>query len=166
MKAAAKELDFERAAAIRDEIRGLREMEIFRSVGVGDRCGDPESCAGVGVGRGSACSRVALHEGLGVRSRAGSLTKIRGRSVGGRPSVRRVEARLDPPPRTAMTTAALPLPTRAVGRQRPRRRPGRRPTGIEQGIAEPHCERGTSCARGVRGQAVQTTARAGQPDAS
>ena len=31
MKAAAKELDFEKAAAIRDEIRGLRELEIFRS---------------------------------------------------------------------------------------------------------------------------------------
>jgi excinuclease ABC subunit B len=31
MKAAAKELDFERAAALRDEIRGLRELEIFRS---------------------------------------------------------------------------------------------------------------------------------------
>ncbi|HEY1252160.1 MAG TPA: excinuclease ABC subunit UvrB [Thermoanaerobaculia bacterium] len=31
MRAAAKELDFESAAAIRDEIRGLREMEIFRS---------------------------------------------------------------------------------------------------------------------------------------
>jgi excinuclease ABC subunit B len=30
MKAAAKELDFERAAALRDEIRGLRELEIFR----------------------------------------------------------------------------------------------------------------------------------------
>src|SRR5689334_12002138 len=30
MKAAAKELDFETAAAIRDEIRGLRELEIFR----------------------------------------------------------------------------------------------------------------------------------------
>jgi excinuclease ABC subunit B len=31
MKAAAKELDFETAAAIRDEIRSLREMEIFRT---------------------------------------------------------------------------------------------------------------------------------------
>jgi excinuclease ABC subunit B len=31
MKAAAKELDFERAAALRDEIRGLRELEIFRA---------------------------------------------------------------------------------------------------------------------------------------
>ena len=31
MKAAAKELDFERAASLRDEIRGLRELEIFRS---------------------------------------------------------------------------------------------------------------------------------------
>ncbi len=31
MKAAAKELDFEKAAALRDEIRGLRELEIFRS---------------------------------------------------------------------------------------------------------------------------------------
>ncbi len=31
MKAAAKELDFERAAALRDEIRGLRELEIFRT---------------------------------------------------------------------------------------------------------------------------------------
>ena len=31
MKAAAKELDFEKAAAVRDEIRGLRELEIFRS---------------------------------------------------------------------------------------------------------------------------------------
>ena len=31
MKAAAKELDFEKAAAMRDEIRGLRELEIFRS---------------------------------------------------------------------------------------------------------------------------------------
>ncbi len=30
MRAAAKELDFETAAAIRDEIRGLRELEIFR----------------------------------------------------------------------------------------------------------------------------------------
>ena len=31
MKAAAKELDFERAAAMRDEIRSLRELEIFRT---------------------------------------------------------------------------------------------------------------------------------------
>jgi excinuclease ABC subunit B len=31
MKAAAKELDFEKAASVRDEIRGLRELEIFRS---------------------------------------------------------------------------------------------------------------------------------------
>ena len=31
MKAAAKELDFERAAGLRDEIRGLRELEIFRT---------------------------------------------------------------------------------------------------------------------------------------
>ena len=31
MKAAAKELDFEKAAALRDEIRGLRELEIFRT---------------------------------------------------------------------------------------------------------------------------------------
>jgi excinuclease ABC subunit B len=31
MKAAARELDFEKAAALRDEIRGLRELEIFRS---------------------------------------------------------------------------------------------------------------------------------------
>ncbi|MEX0878431.1 MAG: excinuclease ABC subunit UvrB [Thermoanaerobaculia bacterium] len=31
MKAAAKELDFERAAALRDEIRRLRELEIFRT---------------------------------------------------------------------------------------------------------------------------------------
>jgi excinuclease ABC subunit B len=31
MKAAAKELDFEKAASLRDEIRGLRELEIFRS---------------------------------------------------------------------------------------------------------------------------------------
>ncbi len=31
MRAAAKELDFERAAQIRDEIRGLRELEIFRA---------------------------------------------------------------------------------------------------------------------------------------
>src|SRR5206468_4777130 len=31
MKGAARELDFEKAAAIRDEIRGLRELEIFRS---------------------------------------------------------------------------------------------------------------------------------------
>jgi len=30
MRAAAKELDFERAAAIRDELRALRELEIFR----------------------------------------------------------------------------------------------------------------------------------------
>ncbi len=30
MKTAAKELDFEKAAALRDEIRGLRELEIFR----------------------------------------------------------------------------------------------------------------------------------------
>ena len=30
MKAAAKELDFERAAQIRDELRGLRELQIFR----------------------------------------------------------------------------------------------------------------------------------------
>jgi excinuclease ABC subunit B len=30
MKAAAKELDFEKAAALRDEIRALRELEIFR----------------------------------------------------------------------------------------------------------------------------------------
>jgi excinuclease ABC subunit B len=31
MKSAAKQLDFEKAAALRDEIRGLRELEIFRS---------------------------------------------------------------------------------------------------------------------------------------
>ncbi|MET0620918.1 MAG: UvrB/UvrC motif-containing protein, partial [Thermoanaerobaculia bacterium] len=31
MKVAAKELDFEKAAALRDEIRGLRELEIFRT---------------------------------------------------------------------------------------------------------------------------------------
>jgi len=31
MKAAARELDFEKAAALRDEIRGLRELEIFRT---------------------------------------------------------------------------------------------------------------------------------------
>ncbi|HEY3202671.1 MAG TPA: excinuclease ABC subunit UvrB [Thermoanaerobaculia bacterium] len=31
MKSAAKSLDFERAAQLRDEIRGLRELEIFRS---------------------------------------------------------------------------------------------------------------------------------------
>ncbi len=31
MKTAAKELDFEKAAEIRDEIRGLRELEIFRT---------------------------------------------------------------------------------------------------------------------------------------
>ena len=31
MKAAAKELDFERAAGLRDELRGLRELQIFRS---------------------------------------------------------------------------------------------------------------------------------------
>jgi len=31
MKAAAKDLDFERAAQIRDELRGLRELQIFRS---------------------------------------------------------------------------------------------------------------------------------------
>ena len=30
MRAAAKELDFERAAALRDELRGLRELQIFR----------------------------------------------------------------------------------------------------------------------------------------
>ncbi|HEV8117385.1 MAG TPA: helicase-related protein, partial [Thermoanaerobaculia bacterium] len=30
MKAAAKELDFERAAKLRDELRGLRELQIFR----------------------------------------------------------------------------------------------------------------------------------------
>ncbi|MFN2385417.1 MAG: excinuclease ABC subunit UvrB [Thermoanaerobaculia bacterium] len=30
MRAAAKELDFERAAALRDELRGLRDIEIFR----------------------------------------------------------------------------------------------------------------------------------------
>ena len=30
MKAAAKDLDFERAAALRDELRGLRELQIFR----------------------------------------------------------------------------------------------------------------------------------------
>jgi protein-arginine kinase activator protein McsA len=30
MKAAAKQLDFEKAAVLRDEIRGLRELEIFR----------------------------------------------------------------------------------------------------------------------------------------
>ncbi len=30
MKAAAKDLDFERAAALRDEIRSLRELQIFR----------------------------------------------------------------------------------------------------------------------------------------
>jgi len=31
MRAAAKELDFERAAEIRDELRSLRELQIFRS---------------------------------------------------------------------------------------------------------------------------------------
>ena len=31
MKAAAKDLDFEKAAALRDELRGLRELEIFRT---------------------------------------------------------------------------------------------------------------------------------------
>jgi excinuclease ABC subunit B len=31
MKKAAKELDFERAASLRDEVRGLRELEIFRA---------------------------------------------------------------------------------------------------------------------------------------
>jgi excinuclease ABC subunit B len=31
MKAAAKELDFEKAACLRDEVRGLRELEIFRT---------------------------------------------------------------------------------------------------------------------------------------
>jgi excinuclease ABC subunit B len=31
MKAAAKELDFERAAEMRDELRQLRELQIFRS---------------------------------------------------------------------------------------------------------------------------------------
>jgi excinuclease ABC subunit B len=31
MRAAAKELDFERAAEIRDELRALRELQIFRS---------------------------------------------------------------------------------------------------------------------------------------
>ena len=31
MKAAAKELDYEKAAALRDEVRGLRELEIFRA---------------------------------------------------------------------------------------------------------------------------------------
>jgi excinuclease ABC subunit B len=31
MKVAAKELDFEKAAALRDEIRGLKELEIFRT---------------------------------------------------------------------------------------------------------------------------------------
>ena len=31
MKAAAKELDFEKAAALRDELRGLKELEIFRT---------------------------------------------------------------------------------------------------------------------------------------
>ena len=30
MKAAAKELDFERAAELRDELRSLRELQIFR----------------------------------------------------------------------------------------------------------------------------------------
>jgi len=30
MKAAAKELDFERAAQLRDELRSLRELQIFR----------------------------------------------------------------------------------------------------------------------------------------
>ena len=30
MKDAAKELDFERAAELRDELRGLRELQIFR----------------------------------------------------------------------------------------------------------------------------------------
>ncbi|HSE62340.1 MAG TPA: UvrB/UvrC motif-containing protein, partial [Thermoanaerobaculia bacterium] len=30
MRAAAKELDFERAAEIRDELRSLRELQIFR----------------------------------------------------------------------------------------------------------------------------------------
>ncbi|HYB53869.1 MAG TPA: helicase-related protein, partial [Thermoanaerobaculia bacterium] len=30
MKAAAKDLDFERAAALRDEVRSLRELQIFR----------------------------------------------------------------------------------------------------------------------------------------
>jgi excinuclease ABC subunit B len=31
MKAAARQLDFEKAASLRDEIRGLRELEIFRT---------------------------------------------------------------------------------------------------------------------------------------
>jgi excinuclease UvrABC helicase subunit UvrB len=31
MRAAAKELDFEHAAEIRDELRTLRELQIFRS---------------------------------------------------------------------------------------------------------------------------------------
>jgi excinuclease ABC subunit B len=30
MKAAAKDLDFERAARLRDELRNLRELQIFR----------------------------------------------------------------------------------------------------------------------------------------
>ena len=30
MKTAAKDLDFERAAALRDEVRSLRELQIFR----------------------------------------------------------------------------------------------------------------------------------------
>jgi excinuclease ABC subunit B len=30
MKAAARDLDFERAASLRDELRGLRELQIFR----------------------------------------------------------------------------------------------------------------------------------------
>ena len=30
MKAAARELDFERAARLRDELRSLRELQIFR----------------------------------------------------------------------------------------------------------------------------------------
>ena len=30
MKAAAKDLDFEKAAALRDELRSLRELQIFR----------------------------------------------------------------------------------------------------------------------------------------
>ena len=87
MKAAAKELDFEKAAALRDEIRGLRELEIFRSLSRGSR--SRSGAAGVG------CRRRAST--LDPGRRAGVLA--RSTTIGADTSGRTCARRLRPDPR-------------------------------------------------------------------
>ena len=156
MKAAAKELDFEKAAAIRDEIRGLRELEIFQDAEAGVAVG-----AAVGArSSGSASRRSGFR--LDVQSRAASVggvargccgrcTELR---LAGASSIARRHGRsaCSPQPRTPAKgdTAA------ASGRR------GR--TGIEQGKRRPAVRQRHELGAGRRRDARR--AIAGSPTAA